>query len=135
MKKSYYFGVAVLGLLITTAVVGITSFAATDNKKPDWPAKRGEMRQMVTDVDYDTWSSTMQERVAEMRQRADEIEGRINQETFNKLQEARQLMQDGDTEGAKAMFEELGLPGHGPRGMGKGFPKGPFPCPRTTDQE
>ena len=125
MKKSYYVTAAVLGLLITTAAVGITSFAATNN--PDFSGlaeKRQAIRQAVTDGDYDSWAAVMQEKVQAMRDRANEMEGRINQETFDKFQEAHQLMQDGDVEGAKAIFEELGMKGPGPRGMNKGFHKG-----------
>ena len=125
MKKTHYAIVAMLGLLITTAVVGITSFAATDNAiKPDWKAQHQEMRQIMIDGNYEAWSQSMQEKVTYLRQHADELEGSINQETFNKLQEAHQLMQDGDIEGAKTIFEELGIAGPGPRGMGKGIHKG-----------
>ena len=51
------------------------------------------------------------------------IEAKINQDTFDKLAQAHQLMQDGKRDEAKAIFDELGMfgpMGHmGGRGMGR----------------
>ena len=134
-KQSYYYAAAaVLGLAITTAIFGVTSFAASDNNAPPtWSQHHQEMHQAIIDGNYDSWASAMQEKVDLMRQQANEMEGIINQETFNKIQEAQQLMQSGDTQGAKAIFEELGLKG-GYGFVGRGFHKGMHLGCQTNDQ-
>ena len=123
-KKSHYITTAILGLMITTAVVGVTSFAATPDAttKADWTAKHQEMKQIMVDGKYDAWNTTMQEKIYTMHTRADELESKINQDTFNKLTEAHQLMENGDKEGAQEIREELGLGGPGQKG--KAFHKG-----------
>jgi len=70
----------------------------------------GEHGQAVHDAieagDYQAWADAMQNHpdAAEL----------VNEETFNKLMEAHQLMEDGDKDGAKEIFESLGLE-HGHR--------------------
>jgi len=141
MKKSYYLAVAILGLLITTGAVSLISLAATGETGTPPPGRAGNppiMRQAIIDGDYDTWATAMQEEVTALRQRADEMEGKINQDTFNKLQEANKLMQNGDTEGARAIFKELEMKGpfHG-KGKdfeGKGFNRGLPPNQQPDNQ-
>ncbi|MFA6255393.1 MAG: hypothetical protein WC675_05200 [Patescibacteria group bacterium] len=126
MKKSYYLASAILGLLITTAAIGFTTLAASDNQGPaDQAGRREEKReihQAIINNNYETWETAMQEMVADLRAKADEMEAKINQDTFNKLVLADQLMKDGKTDEAKAIFEELGMGGPGP--MGHGGPRG-----------
>ncbi|NUM25845.1 MAG: hypothetical protein HUU49_04490 [Candidatus Buchananbacteria bacterium] len=124
MPKTHYLIAAMLGLIITTAVVGITTFAqttTTTDSRPNFIEHRQEFKQMIIDGDYETWSEMMKERVTELRTQADKLESSINQETFNKLTEAHQLMQEEKFDEAKAIFDELGMPGpfgpHGMRGM------------------
>ena len=140
MKQTYYIAIAMLALLITTATVGISSFAASNNPgfsgmAPD----RQEMQQVVENGDYTAWSTIMQERADTMCQRAEELKGKINEETFAKIQTAHQLMQNGEIESAKAIFEELGM--QGPRGRkgfgpgeGRGFHKGIAPESQQNNQ-
>lgn len=124
MKKSYYVLAAVLGLMITTAAVSVATLASGPNFDPaDRAEHRQEMQQIFTNGDYDTWKANLEERVAEMRARADQLEASISQETFAGMQQMHQLIQDGDLDGAKALAGELGLPGPGPMGglMHHGF--------------
>ena len=70
-KNKYYFTVAVLGLLITTALVSVVSFAAQNDTA--FPPGKGlgphpEVRQAVIDGDYDAWSAEMQEKVDALRE-------------------------------------------------------------------
>ncbi|MDX9893685.1 MAG: hypothetical protein RB292_04745 [Patescibacteria group bacterium] len=129
MSKSYYFLAAIMSLFVTTAAVSLTSLAATDTAKigfrPDGQ-HRQETRQAIDDSDYETWSATMKEQVANLRTRADELEGKINQATFDKLVEAHRLMSEGDREGAQTIMNEIGL--MGPMGPGGHFngPDGDF---------
>lgn len=127
MNKKQYFLVAVLGLLITTALTSVAVQAAgrgmgsprntvSDDNRP-------QVQQAIVDNNYNTWATAMTTQVADMRQRASDMEAKINQDTFDKLVQAHQLMQDGKRDEAKAIFDELGMfgpMGHmGGRGMGR----------------
>ncbi len=119
MNKKQYLLTAFLGLLVTTLLVSSTSFAfgarRVDEAKFD--ADREQVQTAINSNDYSTWASAMTTRVAEMRQQATDLEAKINQDTFNKLTQAHQLMQAGKYDEAKVIFDELGM--FGP-GMGKG---------------
>lgn len=119
MEKKQYLLAAFLGLLVTTAVVASTSFAFGNKAGSDVKMNndREQVQQAITDNDYSAWASAMTTRVTEMRQQATDLETKINQDTFNKLTQAHQLMQAGKTDEAKAIFDELGM--FGP-GMGRG---------------
>ena len=73
-----------------------------------------EVREAVESGDYTAWAEAMANHPNA------EIE--INEATFATLQEAHELMEAGDKEGAKALLEEAGIKrpgkfkGHGPRG-------------------
>ncbi len=128
MNKKQYLVVGVLGLLITTLTVSATTFAFGGKRVGLDDAKRqqvGEVQQAITDNDYTAWQTAMTERVVEMRQQATDMEVRINQDTFNKLTQAHQLMQDGKRDEAKVIFDELGMFGPmgrmGGKGMGQGM--------------
>lgn len=121
MNKKQYVLVAFLGLLLTTAAVSATTLAfggRGGNALPGTPdADRQKVQQAITDNDYATWQTTMTTEVAEMRQRATDLEAKINQDTFNKLTQAHQLMQAGKIDEAKVIFDELGM--FGPMGKGQ----------------
>ncbi len=129
MSKSYYFLTAAVGLLITTAAVGLTSLAATNATDPSAkPADRHrqEIGQTIDDSDYEAWSAMMEERVTNLRTRADELASKINQANFDKLVEAHRLMSEGNYEGAQTIMAEVDLMGPmGPGGHFKG-PNGDF---------
>ena len=118
MEKKQYLLVAFLGLLVTTAVVASTSFAF--GGRSDDAVKinddRQQVQQAITNNDYSAWQTAMTARVAEIRQQTTDLEAKINQDTFNKVSQAHQLMQDGKVDEAKAIFEELGM--FGPMGNG-----------------
>jgi TolA-binding protein len=136
MKQSYYLTAMVLGLLITTAAVSTASFAATANNngnitnegsnKANFRGQGPEIQQAISQNDYSAWEKAMREKVRAMRDQADKIEQTITQDNFNKLISAHQLMAQGKTEEAKAIFEELGLKGIELRnkGFGQGFHAG-----------
>jgi TolA-binding protein len=140
MGKKQYLLVAVLGLILTTAAVSATTFAfggrGMDAGLQADDAKRQQIdavQQSITNNDYNAWQQAMTTRVTEMRQQATDLETKINQDTFNKLTQAHQLMQDGKRDEAKAIFDELGMfgpMGHmGGRGMGQGMgPKAEVPA-------
>lgn len=62
------------------------------------------MREVLENEDYDAFLETAGERVLEIID---------SEEKFNQMVEAHNLMQDGNIEEARAIMEELGLPGRG----------------------
>ncbi len=118
MEKKQYLLAAFLGLLVTTLVVSSTSFAFGGKRGDDASVNdnREQVQTAITNNDYSAWASAMTTRVAEMRQQATDLESKINQDTFNKLTQAHQLMQAGKTAEAKAIFDEVGVFG----AMGQG---------------
>jgi len=138
MKKSYYLVAAIFGLMITTAAIGFTTLAATNNSGPADQAGRREekkeIHQAITDNNYETWETAMKEMVANLRTKANSLEAKINHDTFDKLVSANQLIKDGKIDEAKAIFKELGMAGPGL--MGPGGPKGYHrPVNDNTDSE
>ncbi|MFA5126818.1 MAG: hypothetical protein WC465_02330 [Patescibacteria group bacterium] len=146
MDKKRYLLVAFLGLLITTVAVGATTLAfggranlGANGNSQTWPAKEQRQApanmQAITNNDYNSWAASMTTRVAEMRQQASDLEAKINQETFNKLVQAHELMQAGKQDEAKAIFDELGMFGpFGGRMGDKGMGHGPNAASTNTGQ-
>ena len=118
MEKKQYLLAAFLGLLVTTLVVSSTSFAFGGQRSDDTKLNdnREQVQTAITNKDYATWASTMTTRVSQMRQQATDLESKINQDTFNKLTQAHELMQAGKTAEAKVIFDEIGM--FGPMGQG-----------------
>lgn len=134
-KKMKLFAV-MLSVLATTAVVSGMTLAATSsdtNATSPGPQRQDRIRNDIATNDYNSWSTDMTQKVADMRQRATDLESKINQDTFDKLKQAHDLMQSGDKAGAQKIFDELGI--GGPRRGMMGF-RGHFhaPQPDTTTQ-
>lgn len=118
MEKKQYLLAAFLGLLVTTLVVSSTSFAFGGKRGGDTQVNdnREQVQTAIANNDFAAWQTAMNTRVVEMRQQATDLESKINQDTFNKLSQAHQLMQAGKTDEAKAIFDEIGM--FGPMGQG-----------------
>ncbi|MDD2807140.1 MAG: hypothetical protein PHW95_01285 [Patescibacteria group bacterium] len=119
-----------LSVLATTALVsGITLAATTNSKSGDLPPPlHRNLKNDIANNDYNAWSQEMTRQVTDLRQRATDLESKINQATFDKLKQAHELMQSGDRTGAQQIFDELGIggPRHGLMGF-KGHFHGPKP--------
>ena len=63
--------------------------------------RRPEIREAIQAGNYDAWAELMSD-----HPRADEF---VSQETFDLLQQALELMEAGDKDAAKEIFEQLGL--------------------------
>lgn len=120
MKKSYYIGVVVLALLITTAVVSVVTFAFSGKSDFDWKANhtwQGKdsqvMGQFMADMTYEEWEAKMEAKVQGMRDWADELESKITEENFETMQEINRLIQAGDMEEAKALMADFTMFGFG----------------------
>ncbi|MBU4332333.1 hypothetical protein KKD19_05825 [Patescibacteria group bacterium] len=133
-------GLAVLALIITTAVVaGISS--AQDSESPlkfgrfgfgrkeinpdpekieqmqerqaQMQGQQEQMQRIFENNDYTAWEALMQERLTAMQERVNVFAESINQETFDATVEIRALMQEGKYEEARALREELDIEGLG----------------------
>ena len=127
MKKSYYIGVAILALLITTAVISVATFAFSNKSGHYWGGGKFQQKsQFIVDTTYEEWETKMQAKVQAMRDKADELETNITEENFETLQQIYQLIEDGNFEEAKALKANLGLFGSDSNYEGKkaGFRKG-----------
>lgn len=82
------------------------------DREPRGPSE--EVRNAFESGDYDTWKELVS-------QRENSPVAEFTEDQFNRLQEAHELRESGDKEGAKAIREELGLKKHpGKRGNHKG---------------
>ncbi|PIZ56887.1 hypothetical protein COY23_02240, partial [bacterium (Candidatus Torokbacteria) CG_4_10_14_0_2_um_filter_35_8] len=118
-----------LGSLFFNSLPTITSAAEEkqDNseiveKCTQMAKRKQEMQDIFENNDYNAWKSLMNEKVKNLRERADKIEQSITEENFAKLVEAHKLMKEGKDEEAKKIFDELGVPslgfgGRGPKGI------------------
>jgi len=77
------------------------------------PEQMEAMKNAIENQDYSAWVELAPEKLKEY----------ITEENFSQFCEARQLMRDGDQEGAKTIFDSLGLPER-PQGNGMKGPKG-----------
>jgi hypothetical protein len=113
-------------------IAGITATSAFGGEKgegrpeftPD-PAKQAQMEAQRTAVetamtagDYSAWKALMENKNG----RGLEMLDKITADNFAKFVEMHNLMKAGDKDGAKAIADELGLPGF--MGMGGGMMKG-----------
>ena len=118
-----------LGSLFFNSLPTITSAAEEkqDNseiveKCTQMAKRKQEMQDIFENNDYNAWKSLMNEKVKNLRERADKIEQSITEENFAKLVKAHKLMKEGKDEEAKKIFDELGVPslgfgGRGPKGI------------------
>lgn len=114
-KKLFKIGIAVAGLVITTAVVAGATYAHSNiGKDGKFAQRNAEYIGMIENDDFDAWKEMMQNKGID--------ESLITEENFAKMKEVHQLVQDGNYEEAKAIKEELGELGFGRKGrMGKNF--------------
>src|SRR3989344_80538 len=101
--------VAGLGLLITTAAVSIATYAAPFNHFYD-ADKFTAINEALASGDYAAWVAATggDSRFGE----------NITEENFDQFAEMHRLLQAGDTQGAKAIAEQLGIePGEGGPGL------------------
>ena len=90
------------------------------------------MHDAMESGDYETWVALMEEMHVEHAERAEEkgidfpeMDTHLNEETFNTMQKAYELKEDGDYEGARAIMEEAGIEKQFAKGMhGKGMKGG-----------
>lgn len=111
-KNKYYLAVAIVGLLVTTVgVSAIVSADEGDNQKGHkFNAERQEKRQeqkaqmdeIFANKDFAAWQELMADKP---------FKGDVTEEVFEQMIQVHELKQSGDMEGAKALAEELGLPG------------------------
>ncbi len=126
-KNKYYLVTGLIGLLVTTAAVASISSASfgerydkkeihnqeMTEKNELYMEKRGEMKVVFENNDYNTWQNMMNEKVDSLCLRAEEMRGSITEENFNKMVQAHQLIQNGEKDEAMALMKEAGFGGYG----------------------
>ena len=110
-KNKYYLLTGLVGLLVTTAIIGSVSSAS-------W--NREEVKSIFESNDYSTWQEIMNDRANKLEEHVSKIRENITQENFDKMVEAHELMQSGNKEEARELMKELGFGGFG-FGMKPGF--------------
>jgi len=105
MKKTIlYAGIAVLSLVVTTAIVSGATYAF-QGKQMSWRNHDSEQHMAISTAmennDYNAWVTAVGENCP--------IVGKISEADFVKLTEAHKLRKSGDMEGAQAIMGELGV--------------------------
>ena len=117
MNKKTTILTIILALLLTTAIVASTSQASEKRfkqgeKQNFQPGNFEEINQAMENNDYAAWKELMGD---------NPITEKITQDNFAKFVQAHELMREGQVEEAKAIHEELGIPGIGFRKGGRGM--------------
>lgn len=112
-KRLYKIGIAVAGLVVTTAVVAGVTYAHNNlGGDKAFNQKNQEIIGLIESNDYDAWKEMMQNKGID--------EGLVTRENFAKMKESHNLMQAGKYEEAKEIKKEMGELGFGKQGkMGK----------------
>ena len=130
MEQKYVLGIVALAMV---AVLGISMVSAhgfgmwnsdlTEEEKAEMQEQREVMKTSIESGDYESWETLMNEKVTRMQER-------INEDTFNQIQERHTNMaqikevveeakETGDWSEVEALKDELGI-------EGKEFRKGHF---------
>ena len=120
-KNKYYLLTGLVGLLVTTALIGSVSSAhwgVNIEKNQEIKQMHQEVRNAFDNNDYNTWQEMMNDKADNLCDKAEEMRGNITQENFDKMIKAHELMQDGNKEEAIEIMKELGFGGYG---FGFGF--------------
>lgn len=110
-KNTIRFGAAIFALIITTAVgVGYTLAHGNWGGSPE---KRAEFKEAIDNNDYDAFANAVGE--------DSKFGESITEENFSQFVEAKNLIEEGNKEDAKVIFEELGIKKGFHRGYKKSF--------------
>lgn len=113
-----------LGVLaLTLGVIGVSAGTAlaykgdSTVKGPNYSVERHEaMEKALENKDYDAWKNLMQG-----KGRVTQV---VNKDNFEKFAEAHELMEQGKTDEAQKIRQELGLGMHNGHGKVKGMGRG-----------
>ena len=114
MNKKILTGVIIGGTILTTALSAYAyNGSNTTNSDQSINTNRQAIMEALESSDYQTWYNLIKD-----TKRGEELSQVINESNFSKYVEAHNLMQNGDIDGAKVIFDELGVPapkegGHG----------------------
>ena len=118
-NKKYLITFASLALLTTfgaATAYAAGNFAGNSRFGAQTQQRRLEMQQIFENKNFTAWQNQMMERASEMEQKAQFIRNNATRENFNKMVQAHQLMQSGDTEAARKIMQEV----HENWGFGQG---------------
>lgn len=126
MKNKYYLLTGLIGLLVTTAIIGSVSQAGFNQearseidsaKLEEIKERRLEIKNIFETEDYNAWQELMNEKANKLEETAENIRENITQDNFETMIEIHTLMEEGNREEARELMQELreetGLGGHG----------------------
>lgn len=100
MKQKYILGIVALSFVAILGVGMISAFGfgngffnqdLTDEEKAEMKSQREALQTAISDGDYETWKSLMEERIAKMQES-------LTEENFNKIVEQQQEMKEKQEE-------------------------------------
>lgn len=138
MEKKKIFGILAIAMI---AILGVSIVAAqrfggfgfaqglTDEEKAEIQTQHESMQTAISDGDYTTWKSLMEERIAKMQSQVTEENFNAIREQHQKMSELRTSMQEaresGDFSKVEELQKEYGFEGRGfEKGMNAGFKMG-----------
>ena len=105
-KKLFKIGIAVAGLVVTTAVVAGATYAHNNvGGGKAFNQKNMEIIGLIESDDFDAWKEMMNNKGID--------ESLITEDNFAKMKESHDLMQNGDKDAAMEIKNELGELGFG----------------------
>ncbi|MEA2112541.1 MAG: hypothetical protein U9P50_01040 [Patescibacteria group bacterium] len=129
MKKEKVIG---LGLLSLFLIAGVSTVFANgygggvdrEARQATMEEHKAQMGEIFENGTYSDWvnfsNQNLEEKISGMRERHTERMSQITSENWEGFTEAHRLMIAGDVDGAKAIFEELGIEKRMGKGMGEG---------------
>jgi hypothetical protein len=143
MERKYTLGivaiamVAILGISMVSAFGfgnGFMNHDMTEEERTEMQEQQEAIQIAISDGDYETWKSMMEERIAKMQSQITEENFNTIREQHQKMSEFRIAMQEakesGDFSKVEELQEEYGFEGKGfGKGMKAGFKMGMRNCP------
>jgi len=130
MNQKYVLGIVALSLVAILGIGVVSAFGfgngfmnhdMTEEERVEMQEQQEAMQIAISDGDYETWKSLMEERIAKMQSQITEENFNVIREQHQEMSEFRTAMQEaresGDFSKIEELKEESGFEG---KGFGKG---------------
>jgi len=143
MEQKYILGIVALSMVAILGVGMVSAFGfgngfinhdMTEEERTAMQEQHEAMQTAISEGDYTTWKSLMEEKIAKMQSQITEENFNAIKEQHQKMSEFRTAMQEaresGDFSKVQELQEEYGFEGRGfGKGMRAGFKMGMRNCP------
>jgi len=143
MEQKYVLGIVALSIVAILGVGMVSAFGfsngfmnqnMTEEERTAMQEQHEAMQTAISDGDYTTWKSLMEEKIAKMQSQITEENFNAIKEQHQKMSKFRTAMQEaresGDFSKVQELQEEYGFEGRGfGKGMKAGFKMGMRNCP------